>query len=183
MQEPPALATRQWIYENADQVLSDALPPEFEFDRWAVTVPRSIVDIRDGYTFELGGRTLEVIELPGHSQGSVCLLDRMTRSLFAGDSIHTGSIWLQLNESLPLSQFQQNLQHIQGLSDRFDHIYPAHVELDKLPLPKSILDDLVDGIGKILTGELTGEPQETFAGNGLRGDFGTCGILYNPDRM
>jgi glyoxylase-like metal-dependent hydrolase (beta-lactamase superfamily II) len=183
VQEPPTLETRQWIYDNAAMVLSDDLPPEFTFDDWAISAPASVITIRDGDIFELGNRTLEVVTLPGHSVGSICLLDRATRSLFVGDSIHAGVIWLQLDESLHLSQFHQNLQRIQGLGDQFDHIYPAHVALDQLPLPKSILDDLVDGIGKILAGELVGEPEETFAGNGLRCDFGTCGILYNPDRM
>lgn len=183
VQDPPTLETRQWIYDNADIVLSDGLPIEFEFDRWATTVPESIVPIQNGDTFELGSRTLEVIELAGHSPGSICLLDRMTRSLFAGDSILTGSIWLQLNESLSLSQYHQNLKHVQGFVDQFDHIFPAHVALNQLPLPKSILDDLVIGIGKILAGELIGVPEETFAGNGLRCNFGTCGILYNPDRL
>jgi glyoxylase-like metal-dependent hydrolase (beta-lactamase superfamily II) len=183
MQEPPTLETRQWIRDHADEVLHGALPVDFAFDQWATTVPKSIVDVRDRDTFDLGGRTLEVIELPGHSQGGICLLDRMMRSLFVGDSILTGAIWLQLPESLPLSQFHKNLQRVQGFADQFDHIFPAHAELDQLPLPKSILDDLIKGIGKILAGELVGEPEETFAGNGLRCDFGTCGILYKPDRM
>ncbi len=181
--EPPTLETRQWIYDNADIVLSDDLPAAFEFDCWATSVPGSIISIQEGDTFELGNRTLDIIELAGHSPGSICLLDRMSRSLFVGDSIHTGSIWLQLNESLPLGQYQQNLQHVQEFSDQFDHILPAHGELDKLPLPKRILDDLVAGIGEILTGKLIGEPEETFAGNGLRVDFGTCGVIYDPDRM
>ena len=181
--EPPTLETRQWIYDNADILLRDGLPEAFDFNRWATSVPASIVPIQDGHIFELGNRMLEVVELPGHSPGSICLLDRTTRSIFVGDSILTGSIWLQLNESLPLSQFQQNLQHIQELSDQFDHIFPAHVELDKLSLPKDVLDDLADGIGEILMRKRIGEPEETFAGKGLRCDFGTCGILYNPDRM
>jgi len=107
----------------------------------------------------------------------------MPRSLFAGDSISTGSIWLQLNELLPLRQYYNNHQHVQAFSDHFDQILPAHVELEKLPLPKRILDDLVDGIEKILAGELSGELEKTIAGNGLHCDFDTCGIFYNPDRI
>jgi glyoxylase-like metal-dependent hydrolase (beta-lactamase superfamily II) len=182
-QEPPTLETRQWIYDNADIVLSGALPDDFELDRWAITVPSSILDVQDGDVFALGNRMLEVIELPGHSPGSICLLDHMTRSLFVGDSVHSGTIWLQLDDSLPLSQYHHNLQRIQEFADQFDHIFPGHVDLDQLPLPKSILDDLVNGIGKILAGEITGEYEETFVGNGLRCDFGTCAILYNPDRI
>jgi hypothetical protein len=45
------------------------------------------------------------------------------------------------------------------------------------------LDDLVTGIGRILAGELVGREEKTFAGDGLRFDFGSCGIVYRPDRL
>lgn len=180
---PPATETRQWILDNAETVLTIGLPDGFEFDRWAVSVPEMIYPIEDGHSFDLGNRTLEVIALPGHSQGSVCFLDRAARTLFVGDSIHNGTIWLQLEESLPLNTFHKNLQRIQTFSDHFDALLPAHGSLDGLPQPKKILDDLVNGIQLILAGEITGETEETFAGNGLRCDFGSCSILYRPDRL
>ena len=183
VEEPPTLETRQWIFDNVMMPLRDDLPPAFAFDDWAISVPKSIISIQDGDIFELGNRTLEVVTLPGHSAGSICLLDHATLSLFVGDSIHSGVIWLHLDESLSLSQFHQNLQRIQSLAHQFNHLYPGHVALDQLPLSKNILGDLVNGIEKILAGELVGELEETFVGNGLRCDFGTCGILYNPDRI
>ena len=66
----------------------------------------------------------------------------------------------------------------------FDRILPAHIpNLDDLPLPKHTLDDLIAGIGRILSGQIAGYAEHTFAGDGLRCDFGTCGILYRPDRL
>ena len=46
-----------------------------------------VVPLADGETIDLGGRTLEVIAIPGHTGGSVCFLDRGHRILFAGDSL------------------------------------------------------------------------------------------------
>jgi hydroxyacylglutathione hydrolase len=176
----PSAEPREWIAEN---ILPRPLPVDFRFDTWAVAGAGSLATIRDGHVFDLGGRVLQVISLPGHTPGSICLLDRQARVLFTGDSVLPGAIWLHLDESLALHQFHENLRRLQGFADAFDTILPAHADLQALPLSKSILDDLVVGIGRILTGELVGQEEKTFAGDGLRCDFGSCGIVYRPDRL
>ena len=40
----------------------------------------------------LGGETLEVIETPGHTEGSICLYLPAENKLFAGDTLFAGSI-------------------------------------------------------------------------------------------
>ena len=49
--------------------------------------------ISDGYLIDLGDRVLEIIHMPGHTQGSICILDKKDRILFSGDSI-SNDIWL-----------------------------------------------------------------------------------------
>ena len=176
---PPSDAARRRIVEG----LPKPLPASFGLDTWATSVPGSLVPIQDGYAFDLGGRTLQVVSLPGHTSGSICLLDRQARFLLTGDSIHSGAIWLHLERSLPLRQFHDNLRRLQGFAGEFDHILPAHGDPQALPLPKSTLDDLVSGIESILDGRLVGQEEKTFAGDGLRCDFGSCGIVYRPDRL
>jgi hydroxyacylglutathione hydrolase len=139
--------------------------------------------MEDGQAFGLGGRTLEVIALSGHSPGSICLLDRQARLLWTGDSIHSGTVWLHLQESLHLEQFLDNLRRIQGFAGAFDRILPAHGDLSALPLPKHTLDDLIAGIERILSGEIIGREEHTFAGDGLRCDFSSCSIVYRADRL
>ena len=178
--ELPPAEMRAWI---AESILPKPLPAGFQFDTWAVAGPGALETIQDGHIFDLGGRTLEVISVPGHTPGSICLLDRQAGYLFTGDSVLPGAVWLHLDESLPLSRFHKSLQRLQGLTDVFDYILPGHVHPRALPLPKDLLDDLVAGIGRILTGELVGREEKTFAGDGLRCDFGWCGIVYRPDRL
>jgi len=48
--------------------------------------PTRILD--EGDTIELGGRTLEVLHLPGHTQGSIGLWDEPRAMLFAGDAVY-----------------------------------------------------------------------------------------------
>jgi len=176
----PSAEMRTWIVDNA---LSKPLPAGFQIDAWAVAGPGSLETIQNGHVFDLGGRALEVISVPGHTPGSICLLDRQARCLFTGDSVLPGAVWLHLDESLPLSRFHENLQRLQGLTDAFDTILPGHADLQALPLSKDILDNLVAGIERILAGELVGQEEKTFAGDGLRCDFDLCGIVYRPDRL
>lgn len=56
--------------------------------------------LEEGDLVELGGgRAFEVLHLPGHSEGSIALLDRSTGILFAGDVIYDG----ELLDALPRS--------------------------------------------------------------------------------
>ena len=56
----------------------------------------TLVPFEDGKVFDLGGRTLEAILVPGHSKGSCCFLDKVDRILFTGDNwgrTHTAFGW------------------------------------------------------------------------------------------
>jgi len=175
----PSLESRQQMMAH----LPKPLPVDFDANTWAAAGPKALVSIGAGHCFDLGGRMLEAIELAGHSPGSICLLDRQARLLWTGDSIHSGGIWLQLEDSLPLGRFRDNLQRVQDMAEAFDHILPAHGRLPALPLPRQTLADLIAGIERILSGEIVGREEPTFAGAGLRCEFGSCGILYRPDRF
>lgn len=48
--------------------------------------------LRDGDTIELGGRTLRVMLLPGHTPGCIALWDEADATLFAGDVIYDGPL-------------------------------------------------------------------------------------------
>ena len=47
--------------------------------------------VADGETVDLGGVTLEFIDTPGHTMGSICVLHREEGVLFTGDTILGGS--------------------------------------------------------------------------------------------
>jgi glyoxylase-like metal-dependent hydrolase (beta-lactamase superfamily II) len=185
---------RRWAVDN--QALPQPFPPDFDLDAWLASTT-NFASIAEGHWIDLGERRLEVIALPGHSPGSICLLDRGSRWIFTGDSLLPWAIWLHLDESLPLGELLANLRRLQGYASAFDTettgfrtettgfrtIWPAHGELKSLGQPASLLDDMIAGIERILAGKLTGQPEHTFAGDGLRCDFGTCGVLYRPDRL
>lgn len=48
--------------------------------------------IEDGDVIDLGGRKLEIVAIPGHTPGSVAVLDIGNRVLYSGDTVQDGSI-------------------------------------------------------------------------------------------
>jgi glyoxylase-like metal-dependent hydrolase (beta-lactamase superfamily II) len=51
-------------------------------------VTRYVVrQIEDGQVFDVGGRSLEAVHIPGHAPGAIGLIDDKTRILLSGDSV------------------------------------------------------------------------------------------------
>jgi len=55
--------------------------------------------LQDGERIELGGRTLTVLHLPGHTPGSIAMLEEASGVLFSGDVIYDGYLVDDLPES------------------------------------------------------------------------------------
>jgi glyoxylase-like metal-dependent hydrolase (beta-lactamase superfamily II) len=86
--------------------------------------PGILVNERDIITF--GNSEFEVIEAPGHADGSICLINHKQRFLIAGDVIFYGSIG---RTDLPTGDFdklkENILKKIFALDDNYV-IYPGH---------------------------------------------------------
>jgi glyoxylase-like metal-dependent hydrolase (beta-lactamase superfamily II) len=64
-----------------------------EYNQWFKDVsPRlksveDVTPLKEGVRLDLGGLELEIFETPGHTNCSICILDRKNKALFIGDSI------------------------------------------------------------------------------------------------
>ena len=154
-------------------------PPEFVFEKWGASVAAEIPPIQPGQVFDLGGKRLEAFPIPGHTPGSMAFLDRQERLMFVGDAILAG-VWMQLDESLPLHVFKESLENVWACRDAFDWMYCGH---NIQPFPVADLEGYIEGIGKILAGGIVGQPEHTFAGEGLRWNYKSLGVLYRADRL
>ena len=125
-------------------------------------------DIFPGDTIDLGGRTLEVFGLPGHTPGGILLLLREDRVLFTGDSINH-HLWMQLDGCLTLKQFVSELDKVMFLQERADLILHGHAQdTDDI----SLLRCMRDGVKEICDG-LTEQdlPYQWFGGTDLQHPF------------
>lgn len=108
-------------------------------------VPR---DINEGDVFDLGGRTLEIYALPGHSEGSIVLLCPEERLLFTGDSINH-HLWLQFDGCPSIEENLEILESKSWLMEKADYILHGHGDgYDDISLVtylKEALKEIIDG--------------------------------------
>ena len=112
----------------ADLPLAKLFAEEPEFIEMCAEKHRKMpgfTEVREGDIFDLGGRHLEVYELPGHTPGGIVLLLREDRILFTGDGINH-HLWMQLDGCLPMNEFVKNLDRIMFLEGKADRILHGH---------------------------------------------------------
>lgn len=106
-------------------------------------------DIKQGDIFDLGGRTLMVYNLPGHTKGSIVLLCPEERILFTGDAINH-HLWMQLDCSLPMEVAAAELENKLFLMEEADVILHGHAKgFDD----SSLMQYVLDGMKEIIAGK------------------------------
>ena len=81
--------------------------------------------VNPGDIIDLGGKTLEIFEIPGHTPGGILVLMREDRILFTGDSINH-HLWMQLDGCMKISDYVKILDGLMFLEDRADYILHGH---------------------------------------------------------
>lgn len=169
--------SRKLILEN---VLQGKYSSEFSTEKWLDSTINNIVPIKNGHKFDLGDREIRVVSMPGHSAGCIGLLDEQQKLFFSGDSIIEGDMWIHYKDSLPLSTYLQSIKQVSAISEKFDKILPGH---NISPIKTDIIDEIIQGVSKIVEGKLKGLPHHTFMGDGLLCKFNRCGVVYNPNNI
>lgn len=109
--------------------------------------------VADGQIFDLGGRALRAIACPGHTPGSVVLLDESRNMLFSGDSVAEGPIYLFMPEC-SIRSFAAGLCRLKNYTEKITRIYPSHRNMD---LDVSCITELANCVNGIIDGSIQGE--------------------------
>jgi glyoxylase-like metal-dependent hydrolase (beta-lactamase superfamily II) len=143
-----------------------AHPEDARAARYYASAMTIVEDAVAGTSFDLGGRSLSVIETPGHTRGSICLLDQANRMIFTGDNNNT-HVWLFLGDALSVEEYLASLEALIARSSSFDAIFPGH----ELKLGPDHLTNLATSCKGILRGGIRAEPYGSYAG----------ALQYGPD--
>lgn len=76
------------------------------------------IEVTEGDTFELGGKTAEVVELPGHTPGSIGLYCKELKLMITSDAINS-NVYLFLPESTKLSVYRESLYKAKSIDFDF----------------------------------------------------------------
>lgn len=81
--------------------------------------------VSDNEKIELGERTIRIISIPGHTYGSIALLDINYRLLFSGDSVQDGNIYM-FGKHRDVNCFENSLLKLIDMNNQYDSIIPSH---------------------------------------------------------
>ncbi|WP_051656509.1 MBL fold metallo-hydrolase [Butyrivibrio sp. AE3004] len=134
---------------------------------------QKIIPVYDGDVLDIGGRKLLAIALPGHTPGSMALLDKNSGMFFCGDTIQDGRIFM-FGSMRDMSAYIHSLKRLEKFKDEIKSIYANH---GTLPLEYSIVDKLIEGAVRVEKGELTPTEAELFGQTVKVYDIGVATFL------
>jgi glyoxylase-like metal-dependent hydrolase (beta-lactamase superfamily II) len=122
-----------------------------------------ILPLWEGDVIDLGGGTaLEALLIPGHTPGSLALLDRNERRIFTGDIVSAAPVFM-FGPGREFRSFIASMKKLWALRDAFDTCWPAH---GPAPVEPSVIRKLQDAAEAYLAGNLDGlPPQREFPNN------------------
>lgn len=129
-------------------------PAEFDYYRQKAPAPVEMTPIWEGDIIDLGGDRFEVVLIPGHTPGSIALLERRQRFLIGGDSIQNDTIFM-FGNGRNFPAYRASLQKMQRLSAAFDTVYAAHGDI---AVPAALIPVLDQAAARVMAGEIDGLP-------------------------
>ena len=134
-----------------------------------------LIPLKGADVIDPGERPLEIVSIPGHTYGSVAILDSKNRVLYSGDSVQDGHIYMFGAHRQP-EAFARSLKRLIGMEDRFDCIRPAHGTEE---LPAGFVRTVAEEWQKVLVGELEGRKEEMHGRSVITYDGSGCGFYCN----
>ena len=135
-----------------------------------------LIPLADGQEIDLGGRKLRMIHLPGHTPGSVAVLDVSRRVLISGDPIQEHGRIFMFGEHRNLRDYASSLGRLEGMTGEFDEIWPSHADL---PLAPACIRKLREGAQQILEGKAEGHEVDFYGRKIMVYDLGFTTFLCN----
>tara|TARA_Y100000591_G_scaffold214521_1_gene186228 strand:- start:106 stop:948 length:843 start_codon:yes stop_codon:yes gene_type:complete len=120
--------------------------PEYSGENYTVTPAPLTGYLDEGDIIDLGNRAFNILHLPGHSPGSIGLLDLKSKELFSGDALYDGELLDNLYHSDP-DLYKKTLSRIIKLDVKIFHggHFPSFGKIRA----KEIIDNYFLGQNKI----------------------------------
>jgi glyoxylase-like metal-dependent hydrolase (beta-lactamase superfamily II) len=140
---------------------------------------------------DLGGRTLRIIDIHGHTPGSVGFLDAENNMIMTSDAIGSGCVWAHFGT---IAVYAESVRHLREVLKPLDNpaILPGHFyqiasgargkpPLNGRPLDKQYVDDQLAAAEGVLNGTIKGEPYAAAGRGGIMvARYGSAEMTFNP---
>ena len=133
----------------------------------------NVLPIKEGDIIDLGDRPLRIIDIPGHTPGSIAILDEKNRVLVSGDTVQDGTIFM-FGKFRNIDIFLESLKHLSKYDGMYDEIYPMH---GTFPVRQELIGKLIEGAEEIRTGKASGENEKVFGNEVIHYQFSYAGFF------
>ncbi|MCL2372603.1 MAG: MBL fold metallo-hydrolase [Defluviitaleaceae bacterium] len=151
----------------------DEKPKSFQPEAYINAIAPKLKKLTVGQIFDLGGLHVEVVNMAGHTPGSMGLLAKEHRVLLNSDAA-SDHVWMHLPGSSTISQYISMLKRVLTLG--FDTFYTGHSNRAR---PKAEMDKYIQ-VARNATIEKAA-PYEAF--NGLIYQEDGVAIVFNQDTL
>ena len=133
----------------------------------------TILPVKEGDLIDLGDRPLRIIDIPGHTPGSIAILDENYRVLISGDSVEDGNVFM-FGRFRDIDRYIESMRHLAEYDGRYDEVYAMH---GSIPVKPDITEKLIEGATQIKNGTATGTKVNLFGNKVLLYKFPYAGFL------
>ncbi len=157
------------------------------------------IDVNTNDVIDLGGNVLEICEVPGHTPGSIVVLEHKGQHLFTGDAIGSGmGVWMQVPGAISLEKYYVSLVNLlkwliaRGGRMKFYgghnyQIFQSTLIPGYNPLNMGLLCDLIDLVDQVVHGTIVGRVSNVdkilTPNPALYASFGRAELQYSPDNI
>jgi glyoxylase-like metal-dependent hydrolase (beta-lactamase superfamily II) len=124
-------------------------PLGFDPEAWAPGRAPATRLLREGEAIDLGGRTVRVIDTPGHSPDGICLFDERDGILFAGDTLMEGALYAHYDES-SLPDLLASARKLAALGSPVRTICAGHIP--RAVAETTLIAETADAVARVLDG-------------------------------
>lgn len=120
-------------------------------DAHMISCPISITYLKNHDEISIGNYCFEILEIPGHTYGSIALYERKKKLLLPGDSVQIGPIYM-FGQDCDLNLYIESLMKLKHLQD-IEIILPSH---HQHPLQREYIDYCLEDATALKNNQLVG---------------------------
>lgn len=119
---------------------------------------------------DLGDRIIQLVNIQGHTNESVALIDKTNKLAFLGDYLYNGSLYLFSQNDLVL--YEQSVDYLISILDSNYKLYGAHgapeIQFEKLQTLKDFLQCIDSGTCTSTSTTVEGFPAQLYSYQGMQ---------------
>lgn len=158
---------------------------EAEFDEEKLILDGTRLHLLKEGNLELGERTVQIIETPGHTAGSICVYDEKTKIMLTGDTLSQRVFLFCAKPVIPFKVYKNSLQKL--LNTDFQEFLAGH---HPQPMPRSwtekmigMLDSFSPEKGRVYDRKEMGDSLMLYTSGKGFGDPEYCGFCYDSQEL